>query len=717
MRKKILVFVLFVFVIIISLFFLRIQKPSSLPLREGKIFGVAEIQSDKIVVVVNKDFTIVPFRIKDGNRTEIIYHTEPDTLTLKGGFMPTFYVVKTEKQTAFEKEPIRGVTEKLIITGLADGPRRCECTIERITTLSMYEGMADTIVMQSSYKLKGDNSLSFVELNGARYQFVSTKKEPLRLYYGPAAETLYKDEDYFNLPVVSGYRKSGDLLGGGTPVIDVWGREGGFALMLLEQGPSTMHLPISVDDQHVVHMGWKYEPIVAFKEQAELKPNELYTIQPVAFSVHEGDYYLPLRRLSRFLKLEKEYPQGAYEPYWKTWGLGSDWTKEQVLTMLDQLKNLGFRAMLFDYGWFEREGEWIPDSSKFFGEQDFIQLVQIIKKKGFRVGLWYAPLQVDPEISSLRRLVVKDKNNNPYEDDDDLWNLDPSEPAVQDKVRQDIARFRRWGVDHLYLDSQQVQLAIPPDYDATHVHKDDVLASFRALPSIYRLIRQEARGMLVEICPDGRSQTVFNMPFVDINNIGDPGSDRQVREEFKSLKALRGPVSPINNYIDPFEDNSVSGDFANNVGLGIPPSSIMRDTRDLGEQLWKKWLSLYKKEYLVQAEYQNQYILGFDIPEGHVMKHGVARYYSFFINYDPIRVCLKRTCMSSDELTIVEEPEQKYYGTIELRGLKNGKTYRVSNYEQQKTIGFFKADEFGTISIINQVIDRHLLLKAEEASE
>ena len=80
------------------------------------------------------------------------------------------------------------------------------------------------------------------------------------------------------------------------------------------------------------------------------------------------------------------------------------------------------------------------------------------------------------------------------------------------------------------------------------------------------------------------------------------------------------------------------------------------------EIIWKKWLDIYKENYLSKAEYKGElYDIGYDKPETHSIQKDDTLYYAFF----------------ADE----------WSGKIELRGLEN-KKYRVIDYVNGKVISF-----------------------------
>jgi len=310
-----------------------------------------------------------------------------------------------------------------------------------------------------------------------------------------------------------------------------------------------------------------YAPSAALKQKTTFAPGESFASDVVFVTYHAGDYFAPLDRYTRLLdrvsgrhiqNADARAPAFARGGYWKTWGLdpteSGNFTKQQVRQIATQLPALGIHWFLLDWGWFTAEGNWDPNPDVFTDENDLRAFIAELKASGFHVGLWFQPLQLDPTDQvvndSLLPYSVKNEDGSEYRDDDDLALADPSLGPVQTYVDAQLARFADLGIEHIYLDSQVAQLAIPPDFALAAP-----LASHEALPGVYDRMRAfgKQHGMVIEICPDGRSQSILDVP-QDVNNIGDPKNDRQLRAEFKSLKAILGPRAIVGAYVDPFPE-------------------------------------------------------------------------------------------------------------------------------------------------------------------
>jgi len=134
-------------------------------------------------------------------------------------------------------------------------------------------------------------------------------------------------------------------------------------------------------------------------------------------------------------------------------------------------------------------------------------------------------------------------------------------------------------------------------------------------------------------------------------------------------------------------------DFASTVGIGgvvgtqftWPEGSGRRNNYDLTpdkENVWRKWVSLYKEKMLSQGQYRGDlYDIGFDRPEAHAIAKGGSMYYAFY---------------AAD-----------FQGKVELRGLES-RSYKIVDYENGKDLGTVK----GPIATMDVKFAKHLLVEA-----
>lgn len=633
-----------------------------------KILYLMNKLSFVIILVSNYVFAVQGIDLNNPNQ----YFAQ--SLELDSGLI-TFTVNST--QTTTNQTTVYGNADITTLT----------CTsgsISRETKIYELNDFEDTFLIQHTY-----SSATTFDLV-AEFPFKLTRANALnyRMYYGPADDTVYMDEDYMNIPAVNDYDKIGDMSKGGVPLNYVWDNANGVALGVLTQSADTYLVPLAVN-LNTIHMGVEYYPESDFNQPSTFGNGTDYVSQMVFLSGNSGDFYQPLSIYTKLLEIisnktiqNVSIDEKFRQPYWKTWGLDATangiFTKTQVRQKVIELQSIGINWIMFDWGWFYTEGNWEVNEDVFDDEDDLVDFVQELKTDGMVVGIWYQPLQVDGSdayvAANLLQYAIKNQNNSYYIDDDDLNILNPSYPAVQTEVMNQFTRFKNMGIEHIYIDSQIVQLALPPDYS-----QGDPLNAFHALEGLYETMFAfgQTHNIAIEICPDGRSQSILNFP-QSLTNIGDPKDDRQLRSEFKSLKAILGDNAIIGTYVDPFEDNQVSGSFLNLIGIGGQLMSLFSSLADLGLTTWQMWTQFYYNHDLIDGQYQDFYDIGFDYPEAHVVQKGSKLYYSFFTQEHSIKV---RLSTSGDTPVEVEAGKPiTYNGNITFKGLAANNSYQATSF-------------------------------------
>jgi alpha-galactosidase len=254
--------------------------------------------------------------------------------------------------------------------------------------------------------------------------------------------------------------------------------------------------------------------------------------------------------------------------------------------------------------------------------------------------------------------------------------------------------IKDWGYDGLKLDGQHMN-GVPPCYNPAHRHarpEDSVEDLSKFFQMIYETARSIKPDVLVEWCPCGTSFNYYNLPNFNMSVASDPHNSWQVRTKGKTLKALHGDTTAY--FGDHVELSDGRQDFASTVGIGgvvgtqftWPPGSGRRANLDLTpakEEIWRKWISLYKANMLSQGEYLGGlYDIGFDRPEAHAIRKSGAMYYAFYA------------------------PE--WQGKIELRGLQS-RAYIIRDYENDKVLGTLR----GPVAALDLAFEKHLLLEAK----
>jgi len=514
----------------------------------------------------------------------------------------------------------------------------------------------------------------------------------------------YEKRPDWVLPLHAGFHQENYLgmnasdYGGGTPVVDIWRKDAGLAVGHVEPRPRLISLPVAMPDTEHARLA-----VRSNRKQTLAAGESLHTLRTFV-SVHQGDYFRTLTEYRRLMMRQgfqmATAPDSAYGAIWCAWGYGRSVQLKQVYDTLPTAKKLGFSWVTLDDGWQNDYGDWELDPKKFpHGDADMKALVQKIHEEGFRAQLWWSPLSAVPQSTLLKehpdfRLLNQDGSPRKIS----WWNSDYLCPSDRQVVEYHKALVRKiigeWGFDGLKLDGQHMN-AVPPCYNPAHHHKNPE-DSVEALPDFFREIYDTARSLkpdvLVEFCPCGTAYSFFTMPHFNMSVASDPESSFQVRSKGKTLKALMGDNVPY--FGDHVELSDGGNDFASTVGVGgvvgtqfVLPNLVTKHNKsDLTperEELFAKWVSIYKNKMLSRGEYLGDlYDIGFDRPETHAIRKGKEMYYAFYARH--------------------------WSGPVELRGLED-RDYHVLDYVDGKDYGIVH----GPRAAIPARFDKDLLLEAQ----
>lgn len=469
--------------------------------------------------------------------------------------------------------------------------------------------------------------------------------------------------------------------GGGMPFVDVWGPTMGVALAHLEKTPQWLSLPVRVRPDGKVEVAITEEPRAKLGQREWLEPGEAFHTVLTAVIFHHLDFHDPLRIYGQLLRrrgiaIPETSPPSAYEPYWKSWGFGPDFTVDGILGLLPELASMGIRMANVDDGWYDFKGDWQLNRSpgKFpRGDPDIVVLVRKMHEQGFRTGLWWYPLGVSPKSRLAREhpeLLVQDELGGHPLDPSGLYQLCPAyEPALRhiDAVIQ--RAVAEWGFDGLYTDFQGLD-AVPPCFNPAHGHRTP-LDSFESLPKVFALIHDTLHRLRKdpyhEVCICSLPHSPYAMPFYDEASASDPINTAQMRRRIKVEKAIRGGTFAVGDCyqvpLDEWSGFSVPQSFESTMGTGAQMTTFYADLDDAQRALWRRWFHEYRERDLARGEYLNLYDLAFDEPEAHVVRKGRELYYGFFAEVWPRN------------------------RRLELRGLDPGTTYTVEDYAHRRQLG------------------------------
>jgi len=616
-----------------------------------------------------------------------------ESITIDGAEMADFAL---NSRTQHNVRDALGSGRQTSLTGISG-------SLQKNVLVTVYDQFPRFAFFTVRYTNKGTSELKVTGWTNHRYSIAAAQGAGEPAFWSYQSGSYSKRPDWF-LPLKLNFKQENYLgmnatdYGGGTPVVDVWRRDAGIAVGHIEMAPKLVSLPVAMPDAGHATLA------LSFLSTQTLKPGATLETFRSFVAVHQGDYFQTLKDYSAAMQRRgvkfQPAPDSAFEPIWCAWGYGRPFTPKQVEDALPIVKKLGFAWVGVDDGWQSSDGDWQLVSAKFpNGDADMKALVNTIHAGGFRAQLWWAPLAAKPDSELVKghpeELLLNadgSKQRISYWND---WYLCPADPAVIEHHRKLVVKmFKEWGYDGLKLDGQHMN-AVPPCYNPAHRHArpED---SVEALPRFFQMIYETARSIkpdaLVEWCPCGTAFNFYTLPHLNMSVASDPHNSWQVRTKGKTLKALHGDATAY--FGDHVELSDQRQDFASTLGIGgvvgtnftWPPGSAQRNRLDLTpdkEQLFQKWIALYKDKMLSRGEYLGAlYDIGFDRPEAHAIRKAGNLYNAFYA------------------------PEWK--GKIELRGLGRG-TYRVSDYENGKDLGVVR----GPAATLEVQFEKHLLLEAK----
>ena len=500
----------------------------------------------------------------------------------------------------------------------------------------------------------------------------------------------------FAFPLRAGFARDNylghlqDAEGGGIPLIYFWNADQGLALMHIDAQPQDWYMPVTADKQRVT-------AALELRRRIELQPGGSLTGPAVVLSVHQGDFFEPLafyRELLAAQGVRSPQPiEADYEPAWCSWGYEFDVRPAEVMAVLPVLKQMGIRWLTLDDRWFDAYGDWNPRRDTFpRGADDLRAINSALHAAGCRSTLWWYPLCVEDghgrwdshvyAVADLHRAhpdwLVLNADGMVARNNRHLAMLCPALPEVQAHVAALTRRFvTDWGFDGHKLDNIYT---VPACFNPAHHHQRPE-ESTAAMAEAYRIIFETTRRLkpesVTQICPCGTPITLHLLPWTDQTVTADPTSSAQIRQRIKFYKALAGPRAGV--FADHVELSDGGADFASEIGPGgvpgtkfvWPPDAEVRarlkeDWALTPEKLrqWTRWFGIYNLHRPAKGEYLNLYDLGFDRPEGHVIRRGERLYYAFF----------------------ADTAGKRWKGRLPLRGLA-ARTYRLWDYASERELG------------------------------
>jgi alpha-galactosidase len=588
-----------------------------------------------------------------------------------------------------------GAGERLTVIGKSGD-------VQKNLSVTIYDDAPNLAVFDVAYTNTGKSKLELLGWTNNAYT-INAESVATPVPFWSYQSGSYEKRPNWIVPLKGGFSQENYLgmndtdYGGGTPIVDVWRKDVGLGVGLLETKPRLISLPVSMPNANEARVA------VQYRRDLEVLPGEsIHTFRSFV-AVHNGDYFQTLLTFRKLMSKQgfqmAAAPNDGFGAIWCAWGYGRNFKPQQVYDSLPTVKKMGFKWVTLDDGWQNNYGDWQLDPKKFpNGDADIKAMVDRIHQEGFKAQLWWSPLSAVPDsklLTSEPELALLNQDGSRRKIS--WWDSDYLCPANTRVVEYHKALVKKilvdWGFDGLKLDGQHMN-GVPPCYNPAHHHKrpED---SVEALPDFFKAIYDEAQsakpGSLVEFCPCGTAFSFYTMPHFNMSVASDPKGSFQVRSKAKTIKGLMGDDVPY--FGDHVELSDNHDDFASTLGVGgvvgtqfVLPSLVEKHGRfDLTperEKSFTKWLELYQEKDLARGQYLGTlYDIGFDLPEAHVIRKDKKMYYAFY---------------AAD-----------WKGALELRGLDD-RAYHVVDYVDGKDFGIVH----GPVAHLSTDFSKHLLLEA-----
>ena len=636
-----------------------------------------------------------------------------------GGALIDNFRVDWGKVNSGDFSDAAGGGKKLTLTALADQYGQAfypSLKVEMQVMLYFYDKLPQLVAGEAVFTNRGPQALSIDRLVGHCYRLDRRLLDPgqpswsFASYMGAARRwgesysLIWTDAatDRENFMGLDPARPAAGE-GGGTPLVDLWTPQCGLAGASAETCPQWINLPVRTGKDGLVEVSVCQEPQARFGQKTVLAPGESCSTIRSAVILHRLDFHDALRGYADLLRtrgvnIPLDSPPACYEPYWKSWGFGLDFTLEQIYGALEEIKSFGIKMAMLDDGWFTWYGDWKPTCAKGKfpgGEPDMRKFVKRLKAAGLKTSLWWYPQGVSPESDLAREhpeWLITNQDGTLPRCQRKLYYLCPECPeAVAHVVGLVEKILGDWDYDGLYIDTTGL-IAVPPCFNPAHKH-DSPLDSFQRQAGLFKAIYERAQalkpGCPLEMCICSLPHDPFKMPYYNVANASDPVNLPMVRRRIKVEKAFRGPSFCVGDCyqipIHEWEEWSVPESFESAVGTGAQATTLYSALTESQREKWRRWFGIYNALGLSSGEYLNLYDIAFDKPEAHVVRKNGSLYYGFFVE---------------------RWPRNK---PLALRGLERVKSYRVTEYASGRELGTIS----GSQPEIRCAFAGSLLLKAE----
>ena len=587
-----------------------------------------------------------------------------------------------------------GSGKRLVLIGIAKSSSGI--TVRKKLVAELYDKYPTAAIMYAEYQNLSGEKIELQESVSDYFKLDASlvNEKDFHLFLGvagrPSAQLYTPISDEFEAENYIGRSEKFEKIKkgyGGIPVTDIWCSKMGIGIGHIEPVWQNLSLPVKVDKDKKVIISIRENPGMNLPEPFMLEPNQKFKTVRSFINMHKLDFYKTAEIYGQLMHDQNisfmtDYVKSDYAVSWCSWndfatgGMASkhDYLiKDAVLGRVKELNPEFFQQIIFDAGWYNNQGDWLPNPDKLSfpgGEKELISTIKTIHDNGFKVMLWISFLTADPwsEVAKQHpEWMIKKPNGDFHYDRWSGYTMCPGLPEVQEFYKIMAGRLiEKYKADGFKVDGMYT---CPPCYNPEHHHKNPNESSadfYKVFEAFYNEAKKINPESTIMVCPCGATDSYAILPYVSQTIGADPEKSITVRQMSKLYKALKGSSSPFIS-----DDINYAGEenlrLPTAVGVGAVPQFLYGKLPDAEKmRFYNHWLKICHQEQLFKSDYINLYDMYYDKPETYVFKKLIGnkeiQYYSFFAD------------------------TANFAGEIELRGLKPDLNYKVIDYNNDKIL-------------------------------
>ena len=305
-----------------------------------------------------------------------------------------------------------------------------------------------------------------------------------------------------------------------------------------------------------------------------------------------------------------------------------DIDKDTILALADEGKKCGVDMLVVDDGWFGNRngetaglGDWWPNREKF--PDGLKPLVQQIKDKGMKFGIWIEPEMVNPDSDLYRahpEWCLNCKERIPTLARNQLV-LDFCNPAVLEYLKNSFSQvFRDVPIDYIKWDFNRSLTEVGSTYLDTDMQDE---AYFRYQLGVYQLFdwfREKFPNVMIENCSGGGGRYDLGMMAVSSQIWASDNTDATDRVRIQYGSTIAYPASVMSCHVSSPKPNKKRQnllDYKYMVALGGMLGyelDLLSESEEVKLEI-KKQITFYRQvEEVIKNGHQFRLISPFENP-------------------------------------------------------------------------------------------------------